>query len=129
LLDCGAGVPPAPWAPQAELLLAHEDAVAALRHGVAEDRGQRLAVDRAARPWRAKVGIPEVAHRVNGLSAPRLALLPAPRPARPGFLQAEVELLDVLLLAQPRAAVFHDDATVLEHVAVVGHVDRHARVL
>jgi hypothetical protein len=58
-----------------------------------------------------------------------LLLLPAPLAANAFFLHAEVELLDVVLLAQHRAAVFHDDAAVLQHVAVVGHVERHVRVL
>ena len=58
-----------------------------------------------------------------------LLLLPAPLAAHAGFLHAEVELLDVVLLAQPRAGVFHHDAAVLEHVAVVGDVERHVGVL
>src|SRR6476620_7060899 len=59
------------------------------------------------------------------LLSPGLLLLPPPLAARPCLLHAEVELLDVVLLAQPRAGVFHDDAAVLEHIAVVGDVEGH----
>src|SRR5690606_16575812 len=62
-------------------------------------------------------------------SAPVLFLLPAPIPARTGFFHAEVELLDVVLLAQAVATVVHHDAAALEHVAVVGHVEGHVGVL
>src|SRR5574338_1661722 len=62
-------------------------------------------------------------------SPPGLPLLPAPLAARAAFLDAEIELADVFLLAQRRATVLHDDAPVLEHVAVVGGVERHVGVL
>src|SRR4029453_19454233 len=60
---------------------------------------------------------------------PRLLLLPAPRPAAPGLLDAEVELLDVFLLEEPGAGVFHHDAANFQDVAVVGDVKRHVGVL
>src|SRR5690606_910516 len=58
-------------------------------------------------------------------SPPGLLLLPAPLAARAGLADAEIELADVLLLAQHVAAILHHDAPVLEHVAVVGRVQRH----
>src|SRR5436190_5403137 len=62
-------------------------------------------------------------------SSPCLLALPAPLAARAGFLHAEIELLDVVLLAQALAGVFHDDAAILQDVAVIGDVERHLRVL
>src|SRR5215471_5668903 len=61
--------------------------------------------------------------------SPRLALLPAPLAPRTLFLEAEVEFLDVFLLQQPLAAVGHDDAADLEHVAVVGGFEWHVGIL
>jgi hypothetical protein len=55
--------------------------------------------------------------------------LPAPLAAHASFLHAEVELLDVVLLAQVGAGVFHHDAAVFQHIAVVGGVERHVGVL
>src|SRR5438105_15270103 len=66
---------------------------------------------------------------VKAASSPRLLLLPPPLAAHPGLLHAEVELLDVLLVAQAGARVFHHDAAVLQYVAVVGGVERHVGVL
>src|SRR5688572_24993007 len=62
-------------------------------------------------------------------SSPILLLLPPALAAHAGFLHAQVELLDVVLLAQAGAGVFHHDAAVLQHVAVVGGVERHVGVL
>src|SRR3989344_5358480 len=61
--------------------------------------------------------------------SPGFLLFPAPVGAHALLLHAEVELLDVLLLAQPRAGVFHHDAAVLQHVAVVRCIERHVGVL
>src|SRR5690606_34773021 len=69
------------------------------------------------------------ASRGPASSSPGLPFLPAPLAARAGLLHAEIELLDVLRGAQPLAAVLQDDAAVLEHIAVVGGVQGHARVL
>src|SRR5436309_10474872 len=63
------------------------------------------------------------------MSSPSFALLPTPLAAHTGAVDAEVELAHVVLLAQPRAGVFQHDAAVLQHVAVVGHVQCHLRVL
>src|SRR6218665_3040459 len=63
-----------------------------------------------------------------GLS-PGLFLFPAPFAAHAGVFHAQVELLDVVLLAQALAAVFGDDAAVFQHIAVVGRIERHAGVL
>jgi hypothetical protein len=59
----------------------------------------------------------------------RSSFLPAPLAAHADFLHAEVELLDVVLLAQAGTGVFHHDAAVFQHVAVVGGVQRHVGVL
>src|SRR5499426_3591423 len=48
--------------------------------------------------------------------------------ARPANL-AEVELLDVAVLAQPLGAAVEHDATVLHHVGIVGDVERKRRAL
>src|SRR3990172_7434152 len=42
---------------------------------------------------------------------------------------AEIELADVLVAAQPLGRAVEDDAAVLDHVAVVGHVERDLGVL
>src|SRR6185369_720855 len=105
----------------------------------------RTCAERAATPFQNSDGIVSPARttssRARSLSAsqrfmvlrvrssPGLFPLPAPVAARAGFLHAEVELLDVVLLAQPLAGVFHDDAAVLEDVAVVGDIERHVGVL
>src|SRR3990167_6576061 len=68
-------------------------------------------------------------HKLLFPSPPCLFLFPAPLAAHAGFLHAEVELLDVLLLAQAIAAIFHDDAAVLQHIAVVRGVEGHVGVL
>src|SRR3954470_11245421 len=62
-------------------------------------------------------------------SSPCLLLLPPPLPPHPHLLHPQVELLDVFLLAQPRAGVFHHDAPGLQHVAVVRDVQGHVGVL
>src|SRR6185369_7649199 len=63
--------------------------------------------------------------RVFSSSPPVLLLFPAPLAARAGFLHAQVELLDVVLLPQTLAGVFHHDASVFQDVAMVGGVERH----
>src|SRR3990167_5499232 len=68
-------------------------------------------------------------HKLLIASPPCLFLFPAQLAAHAGFLHAEVELLDVLLLAQAIAAIFHDDAAVLQHIAVVRGVEGHVGVL
>ena len=68
--------------------------------------------------------------RSGGRSSPHLLSLPAPRAADAGLLDAQVELLDVFLLEQPRAGVFHHDAADLQHIAVArAMVQRHVGVL
>src|SRR5881227_546010 len=83
----------------------------------------RTSAERAATPFQNSAGIVSPARttsaRACSLSAsqrfivrsvrssPGLLPLPAPLAARAGFLHAEVELLDVVLLAQPLAGVFH----------------------
>src|SRR5713101_611971 len=62
-------------------------------------------------------------------STPRFLPLPAPRAANAAFLHAEIELLDVVLLQQPRAGIFHHDATDFQDVSVIGDVQRHIGVL
>src|SRR5690606_19980631 len=62
-------------------------------------------------------------------SPPGLLLFPASLAARAGFLDAEVELADVFLVAQRRAGVLHDDSSVFQDVSVVGRVERHVGVL
>src|SRR5262249_53423426 len=42
---------------------------------------------------------------------------------------SEIELLDVLVAAQPLGAAVEDDAAVLHHVAVVGDLEREGRAL
>src|SRR5438046_1061615 len=66
---------------------------------------------------------------MSASSSPSLLLLPAPLASNALFLHAEIELLDVVLLAQSGAIVFHHDAAVFEHIAVVGCVQRHVGVL
>src|ERR1051326_4444522 len=51
--------------------------------------------------------------------APRLLLFPAPFAARPGFLGAKVEFLDVLGMHQTVASVVHHDAADLQHIAIM----------
>src|SRR6266850_7081059 len=63
------------------------------------------------------------------LSSPRFPFLPAPFTARAGFLHAEVELLDVFLLAQPRASVLENDAAHFKDIPVVGGCQREVGVL
>src|SRR5436190_11270913 len=105
----------------------------------------RTRAERAATPFQNSAGIVSPARTTSSpacslsvsqrfivrrfRSSPGLLPLPAPLAARAGFLHAEIELLDVVLLAQPRAGVLHDDAAVLEDVAVVGDVERHVGVL
>ena len=106
----------------------------------------RTRADRAATPFQNSAGIvspartmslPRHSRRACRASRERFA---APHrqvffrfqrrsPRAPASFMPEVELLDVVLLAQPLAGVFHDDAAVLQHVAVVGDVERHVRVL
>src|SRR5499433_325975 len=62
-------------------------------------------------------------------SSPHLLALPAAGAADARVLDAEVELLDVVLLEQARARVFHHDAPHLQHVAVVSEVEGHVGVL
>src|SRR5574343_841816 len=68
-------------------------------------------------------------HRLLIALPPGFLLLPASLAAHAGFLHAEVELLDVLLLAQAGTGVFHHDAPVLQHIAVVRGIERHVGVL
>src|SRR6266436_788223 len=63
------------------------------------------------------------------VSAPCLFPLPPLRAADTALLHAEIELLDVVLLEQPGAGVFHHDAADLQDVSVVGDVQRHVGVL
>src|SRR6516225_684219 len=63
------------------------------------------------------------------VSAPGFLLFPAPRAADAGVFDAEIELLDVVLVEKPGAAVFHHDASGLEHVTVIGGAERHVGVL
>src|SRR5947209_14088423 len=81
------------------------------------------------RPSRAVVARLSIALSLYLLSTPGLALLPAPLAASALFLDAEIEFLDVFLLQQPRAGVGHDDAADLQHVTVVGSLQRHVGVL
>src|SRR5499427_4759532 len=62
-------------------------------------------------------------------SSPHLLALPAAGAADARVLDAEVELLDVVLLEQARACVLHHDAPHLQHVAVVSEVEGHVSVL
>src|SRR5215469_10542956 len=62
-------------------------------------------------------------------SSPHLLALPAAGAADARVLDAEVELLDVVLLEQARARVLHHDAPHLQHVAVVSEVEGHVGVL
>jgi hypothetical protein len=72
---------PAPAAPQAELLLAHEDGVAALGDGVEEHRRNRLAVDDDLARRLDVVEVPEIAH-VGLVSARSSSFSSAARRAR-----------------------------------------------
>src|SRR5262245_50611317 len=49
--------------------------------------------------------------------------------APPAAGLAQVELLDVRMVAQPRAVAVENDAAVLQHVAVVGDNECHGRAL
>src|SRR5574343_1769088 len=72
----------------------------------------------------------EVSHQLLiARSSPGFLLLPTAVGAHTFFLHAQVELLDVLLFAQAGAGVFHHDAAVLQHVAIVRRVERHVGVL
>src|SRR5215510_15375415 len=62
-------------------------------------------------------------------SSPHLLALPAAGAADARVLDAEIELLDVVLLEQARAGILHHDAPHLQHVAVVGEVEGHVGVL
>src|SRR5215831_14631464 len=62
-------------------------------------------------------------------SSPHLLALPAAGAADARVLDAEIELLDVVLLEQASARVFHHDAPHLQHVAVVSEVEGHVGVL
>src|SRR5215470_9579751 len=62
-------------------------------------------------------------------SSPHLLALPAAGAADARALDAEVELLDVVLLQQARARVLHHDAPHLQHVAVMGKVEGHVGIL
>src|SRR4029453_13834329 len=61
-------------------------------------------------------------------STPCLLPLPAARAADARFLQAQVELADVVLLQEPRAGVLHDDAAHLQHVAIFRGAQREVGV-
>src|SRR5262245_18699913 len=63
------------------------------------------------------------------VSSPGLLPLPAARAAHALVPGPEVELLDVVLLEEVRAAALHDDPADLQHVAVVGGVQRHVSIL
>src|SRR5215469_12698894 len=67
--------------------------------------------------------------RPSRSSSPHLLALPATGAADARVLDAEIELLDVVLLEQARAGVLHHDAPHLQHVAVVSEVEGHVGVL
>src|ERR1051325_5110059 len=60
---------------------------------------------------------------------PGFLLFPAPFAPRACFLCAQVELLDVLRMHQPVAAVVHHDAADFQHIAVMRGLQRHLGVL
>src|SRR5262245_22522425 len=62
-------------------------------------------------------------------SPPLLATLPAAHAAHAGVADAEVELLHVLVALEPLGAALEHDAPILEHIAEIGDVESHARVL
>src|SRR5215472_10738583 len=72
-----------------------------------------------------------VATLISGppFSSPHLLALPAAGAADARVLDAEVELLDVVLLEQARARVLHHDAPHFQHVAVVSEMESHVGVL
>src|SRR5215468_4474250 len=67
--------------------------------------------------------------RPSPSSSPHLLAFPAAGASDARVLDAEIELLDVVLLEQARAGVLHHDAPHLQHVAVVGEVEGHVGVL
>src|SRR5690606_13936818 len=128
--------------PDAEILLAHRHLGAALLHlapeiarqGVALYHLEDIGIDFHARLGVALLrcirhGRPPVTTGAASLLAPGLAFLPAALAAYALFLHAEVEFLDVFLLEQPGAGIGHHDAADLQHIAVMGGVQRHVGVL
>src|SRR3989344_2210234 len=101
-------------------------ASAALGHGVPEHGGDGVAREHVGACGLDVIEVPEVRHlRLS----PGLLFLPAPLSAYADIFHPKVELLDVVLLAQALAAVFHHDAAVFQHIAVVRCVERHVGVL
>src|SRR3954469_13058236 len=74
-------------------------------------------------PSRSMPGLP------GAILTPSFLLFPAPFAPRACFLCAQVELLDVLGMHQPLAAIVHDDAADFQHVAVMRRLQRHLRIL
>src|SRR3954471_5157837 len=64
-----------------------------------------------------------------GILPPSLLLFPAPFAPRSCFLCAQVELLDVLGMHQPLAAVVHDHSADFQHITVMRSFQRHLGVL
>src|SRR5262245_57260288 len=65
----------------------------------------------------------------KSLSTPCFLLFPTSLPARTRLLGAEIELLNILRMHQPLAGVVHHDAADLQHIAVVGRLQRDLGVL
>src|SRR5262245_41590138 len=62
-------------------------------------------------------------------SPPLLPPLPAADTAHAGIADAEIEFLDVFVALQALGAAFEHDAPAFEHIAEIGDVERHLRVL
>src|SRR5215472_1759788 len=61
--------------------------------------------------------------------APAVVLEVAVRLACADLVEPEIELLDIGVLAQALGRALEDDAAILHDIAMVGDVERHARVL
>src|SRR5690242_2366494 len=61
--------------------------------------------------------------------APLLLPLPPPDAAHANVADPEVEFLDVFVALQALGAAVQHDAPAVEHVAEIGDVERHLRVL
>src|SRR5690349_15102340 len=65
----------------------------------------------------------------SAIPASRAAVLLDLAVAAASGAAAEVELRDIRVRAQPLGRAVEDDPAVLHHIAIVRHVERHARVL
>src|ERR1700686_3514464 len=60
---------------------------------------------------------------------PRFLLFPAPFAPRAGFLDTEIEFLDVLGVHQPLAGIVHDDPADFQNIAIMRRLQRDLGVL